>query len=116
MKGLLRYFALGYFSVQRLSLLLKLADIAQPVRFILQRRITLAGDNRRVLRANFQKRLAVLLAMKSSHWVGATKRERVRFRQIVPQLLESNRGRMLSVCPQQGHHFSEHGHSWFNNQ
>ena len=53
MQRFLRFLALGYFSIECLSLLLKLADVAQPVSFIVQRRVTFDGDYRGVFRANF---------------------------------------------------------------
>src|SRR5277367_1085603 len=54
---------------------------------------------------DLKKQVAVFLAIKAGHRVGATEGERVGLSQVVPQLLETNRGLSLSFRPQQSHHF-----------
>src|ERR1700694_5723566 len=59
--------------------------------------------------ANSDKRLSVLFAMKISHRISTTERERVLLCQFVPELFKPNGGFDLALGPQQRNHFSKYG-------
>src|ERR1700732_427896 len=115
-KRFLGFLPLSDFSFQRLSLLLQLANVAQPVGLAFQRRIAFTGNYCGMFAANLDKWLAVFLQVKPTHRICTAKRKRMCLRQIVPELLQTDSRRVLSVGPKQRDHFSEGRNTWLDDQ
>ena len=88
----------GNFRLQGLCLLLQNGYRAKSVVLIDEGRKTLGGDDARVLLAHVAKQLGECLTAKAIHRVAAEQRERQPVLQVVPQLLEANRGAMVAAA------------------
>jgi hypothetical protein len=91
--------------LQGLGALLKRRDFAKAGRLVCVR-ITLRWDHMRVVVTNSLEVNGMSFLVEVAHRVGAKQRERVRLRQLVPELLEANRPIRVPVLPQNVNHFA----------
>jgi hypothetical protein len=98
--------ALCDLGLKRAGLLLKLGDVAtllvEPRRLV----IGFRGAHMRVPIADLPERAHVLAVLERSQAIGAVEPERPAAGQVVPQLLQPYRGRLIACRVQQIHHFA----------
>jgi len=96
---------------QRHVLLLQARDLAALLVGPAQQRVALARDHGRVRPADELERGAAGGVVERAHRIGAQQRELVRVRELVPELLQGDRGVRVAGRPQQRDHLAVDTHA-----
>jgi hypothetical protein len=103
--------AVRYLGLERLGLLLEQRDLAKPCIGCIQAGVTLRRNHVRMVNANLLEGNGVRGTVESIHRISAEEAKRVRLRQLIPELLEVDRRRMVAFAPEQSDHLAEGANS-----